>query len=346
MPHILLCRVEESQYSVLDCFSDQLKEAFVSLGCEVEWFEGEGQQGDLCISIGALPPASCAMRCLVWMVDHPFYIDPFEGDLMIGCVDRTHLSDLDKFGLFTGAALFLPHAGSVSLGQVAKERPIDLLFSGTFISPDFYREQILQLPSLLRRIALPALEAALAHDALSFEEALGREELIEAKNRPIIRFLHTLWDRAVRGIRRRQALDLLAEAGYRVHLIGRGWEGSCHEVEEPLDYAQLLERFKEAKIVLHLGVNFPAGSHERVFSAQLAGAAVISESNAYWQEVYTDGKEIRLFHWKQLKELPAIVHQLLSSDHERLTLARHGQESALASHTWEHRAAQILQQIG
>ncbi len=57
---------------------------------------------------------------------------------------------------------------------------------------------------------------------------------------------------------------------------------------------------RQSRLVLNTNGNFGAGSHERPFSASLAGAATFSDLSRYYAQVFAPGANIELFRWKDL----------------------------------------------
>jgi hypothetical protein len=97
---------------------------------------------------------------------------------------------------------------------------------------------------------------------------------------------------------------------------------------------------RQSKIVLNMGF-VPDGSHERAFSAMLNGAVPACDFNRYLAERFTDGNEILLFRWTQLRELPPMLMRTLGDD------ARRQEQSARAAaaasrDTWAARAPLLL----
>jgi spore maturation protein CgeB len=97
---------------------------------------------------------------------------------------------------------------------------------------------------------------------------------------------------------------------------------------------------RKSKIVLNT-IMVP-GSHERVFSAMLNGAVVLSDSNQFYQDFFKDGEDLLLYRWTQIDKLPGIIKEALSSPEKLAQIAAAGQQKAMAEHTWEKRAEMLL----
>jgi hypothetical protein len=105
---------------------------------------------------------------------------------------------------------------------------------------------------------------------------------------------------------------------------------------------RMAELMSQSRLVLNTNGNFGAGSHERPFSASLAGAATFSDFSRYYAQVFEAGANIELFYWKDLaggmEKLTA-----LAADPERcFEYARSAKTMTLAGHTWDAQIGQIL----
>jgi Glycosyl transferases group 1 len=281
-----------AQYGVLNLFADQLGEAYQALGHTV------AQEGaDLTLSFTTLPERCQGIQLLV---DHPLERQISPG-ATVGCVDRTHIEAVTRYFGDHHRPFFLPHAGCCldGPGDPYADRDIDILFSGGFEDP---RPYALEIPT----------------EPLDLEHA---------------RTLFHPWDRHQRFSRREQVLRALGQAGIAVDVWGMGWdqlrEREPHRFHDPVPFDQILALYRRAKVVLHVGPNFPCGSHERVFSAMMAGAAVLCDRNPYWEETLTGRCAMY-----DLDDLPSLARALLNDRGRRTALAAAGRAEAFASHTW------------
>lgn len=149
---------------------------------------------------------------------------------------------------------------------------------------------------------------------------------------------------------RNALLETLGKNGVPVRVYGVGWRplvdrfpsfdyGGVGSFEETL---QLLRR---AKIVLNTNNGFVSGGHERVFAAMCGGAAVVSDETSYYAEAFQPDREIALFSWKKLGDLPARLGALLSDQPRLAAMARAGHARARADHTWAARAQVLVNTV-
>jgi spore maturation protein CgeB len=157
----------------------------------------------------------------------------------------------------------------------------------------------------------------------------------------------TLIDSEVRKTRRFELLKAIADTGLPVHICGSGWESQLYRFknatfEGQVEMSRMPELMAKARIVLNSNGNFGAGSHERPFSASVAGAATFSDYSRYYAQVFKPGENIELFYWKNLGEGMEALNSLASDPVRCLEYARGAKAMTLAQHTWDHRIDAII----
>src|SRR6202012_3151372 len=90
-----------------------------------------------------------------------------------------------------------------------------------------------------------------------------------------------------------------------LHVCGAGWEPHLHRFKTvtyhgPVGMTRMVELMRQSRLVLNTNGNFGAGSHERPFSASLAGAATFSDFSRYYADAFIPGENIALFSWLDL----------------------------------------------
>src|SRR6202012_5203675 len=106
-----------------------------------------------------------------------------------------------------------------------------------------------------------------------------------------------------------------------LHVCGAGWEPHLHRFKTvtyhgPVEMTRMVELMRQSRLVLNTNGNFGAGSHERPFSASLAGAATFSDFSRYYAEVSRAGQNMELFRWKALDAGMAAL-EAMAADPER-----------------------------
>src|SRR6201999_2531804 len=127
-----------------------------------------------------------------------------------------------------------------------------------------------------------------------------------------------------------------------LHIVGSDWESQLHRFknatyEGPVEMTRMAELMAQSRVVLNTNGNFGAGSHERPFSASLAGAATFSDLSRYYAEVFRPGENIELFQWRDLDVGMAALAALAADPERCFAYGRSAKAETLAHHTWDRR---------
>lgn len=247
----------------------------------------------------------------------------------------------------------------IPLPEPAAERDIDVLYAGA-------------LSRVLVEQLIPDFDSITAFDGAAFsgtcldrlisEPTLTTEEVIreELKNegltglspeeeRAYITDFRFLDGFAVSFYRENAVRNLVAN-GIHVTCLGLGWETCDWADSEYLTLGgkvsakEVFSYMKRAKVVLSTQTWFKAGAHDRIFNGMISGAAVVTDTSDYLQEIFTDTQCVQ-YNLKDTGRLYERVSALLESDGARTQMASAGQQEALASHTWKNRAEEIIKEI-
>jgi hypothetical protein len=297
---------------------------------------------------------------IVSFLDHPIHvmgaIDAGRGikSITYAFVSHSHINYVLRY-LDHRQIAFLPHGGCRSFHYhppAFRHRDIDVFFPGTYFDPAVLCEW-------LREICPPALfelyqevvaqcvqeESVCLHEVL--EDAFTRQGLCLDKD--IMRQIQEptrYADLYIRALRRTACLETLARSGIPVTVCGNGWEDAPFAdlvtLYSPRNFEAVLEMMQRAKIVLNMNPNFPDGSHVRVFSGMLGGAAVVTEANRYFSQAFENDRNIISFPWKELGSLADRLRSYLSNPETLEELALSGKSEAERNHGWDSRAKAIL----
>lgn len=294
--------------------------------------------------------------CFNLLVDHPVhYFDSLDESPAYGiviCPDRNHQSYIKRFYPKVRETLFIPTAGVEFHPNTPKkpisERSIDVLFIGSLKStPDYPyddldRQVIDYLSAHSEQTYEQALETCLQANSVSLPDS----ELKDVMQN------HRQVDIYISAYFRREIIRRLVETGITVTVYGNGWESvdyyddphfDCHPGALPFEEGLAL--MEESKIVLNQMSWFKDGATERIFNAMLQGAVSLTDDSIYLREVLADGEDVIFYSLKELDKLSAIAVDLLQNPDKMQCLADHGYQTALAGHTWEHRAGLLLEAI-
>ena len=243
-----------------------------------------------------------------------------------------------------------PAPDDQTLAAFIGQRPINVLWSGGFQKPETLWAGI-EGPG--RQVFQDALDLALSvewmppHAALDSVLAARGLDLQDPEHRAV-REAATIIDVEVRKSRRFEFLKAVAKTGVALHICGHGWESQLYRFknatyEGPVEMTRMIELMRQSRLVLNTNGNFGAGSHERPFSASLAGAATFSDFSRYYAQVFEPGRNIELFGWKDLAGGMSALQALAADPARCFDYARSAKAVTLAGHTWDQGIDRILE---
>ena len=309
------------------------------------------------------------------LMDHPFHFDRQLQNLpkknLLFVIDKNHVDYVERYYDNVNRTVFLPHAGCANAISAAAEnnvisaafalrsgnpRDIDILYAGALsrvliesLIPDF--DSIKEFDGAL--FSKRCLDRLINDPSVTTEECIRRELSNEGLSSiPIERERELITDfRFLDGYAcsffREQAVRVLCENGFKVSVLGLGWEQCDWADNENLvilgkvGAKEVFPYMLRSKIVLNTLTWFKAGSHDRIPNGMLAGAAVVTDDSDYLREAFKNGECVR-FPLSDIMKLPEIVDELLSDEPRRKALSGKGYDSAVKNHTWEQRAKSIL----
>lgn len=158
--------------------------------------------------------------------------------------------------------------------------------------------------------------------------------------------------RYIKTIRRAKSIELLVKNDIRVDIFGDGWEnipivrdniGGCVRLHRGTSYQEALDLMAQAKVVFQDQAEFNNGAHDRVFSAMLSGAVVLSEYSSYLDKEFINGKNIFLYDWKNGLTQVNIIKEILNDESKRLAVAVSAYGKVNECHRWINRAQSIVE---
>jgi hypothetical protein len=283
-------------------------------------------------------------------------------------VDPSHVRTVEKlFGPDRFAYLaFSPH-GAVgsprqSPGQAetfVDRRPIPVLFAGTYYRPN--KDIWNAYPIEIRKVFWAAVDIAMSAEWISpldaLDLALTAHGLdpngvavpdLQAEDLLSVRMLASQVQEWVRTERRERFLAAAARAGLPLTMVGKQCDEGLHQYANidyrgPVEIAESVRLMQSARLLINLNGNFGRGSHERPFTAMVAGAAVASDYSTYYAQEFEEGREIALFRWTNLENDLAKIADLARNPKALFEMARAGQAKAMAHHRWDNRIDSVLE---
>ncbi|MBP3460023.1 MAG: glycosyltransferase family 1 protein [Lachnospiraceae bacterium] len=300
--------------------------------------------------------------CINIVVDHPFYYHRFFPKMpkryIHISIDRNHEKYMEEFFPEIERGPFLPLAGT-SLYPAGDYKPIsqrsmDIVFTGNYVRPGNFNVYIERAGDEYTRFYMGILEELKAHPASLLEDVARKHLLMEIPEASHDEVRETLGnmiflDMYIRFYFRGEAVRILAEAGYPVHVFGSGWEElECGRKENviiggSLDSLGCLEKISDGKISLNVMPWFKEGAHDRIFNSMLNGALCLTDSSGYLDGFLKQNENAAIYSLENINKLPEIADSLLKDQSKMQEIAHEGFEMAKKYHTWEYRTMKIIE---
>ena len=300
---------------------------------------------------------------VVWHTDYIFsQRDRLEGtpaSTALMFVDPTQLDAVrsiygpDRFPhlhFFPHPAVGLEASDDVDSMQFEARRPIRLLWTGSLQQPGSTPWD--DAPPQSQKAFKDAVNLALSEEWMPPHVAMDAVlagigiDINDPKN-ALTRTAATFIDVEVRKTRRFEFLKAVAKTKIPITICGVNWETQLYRFKTsnylgPVPLPKVIDLMRQSRIVLNTNGNFGGGSHERPFSALLAGAVSFSDTSRYYENEFEDGVDIALFKWKDLKGgMEKLV--ALNNDPELCrTIAAAGRKKVVNRHTWDVRIDAII----
>ena len=279
---------------------------------------------------------------------------------LLFCCDRDHVDYVKRYFNETVPFVeFMPHVGVMPQKDAPvipySQKQYDILFSGTYYRPEdmFAKvEGIFEKGTPIYTFYQYMFKLLVEDSNLTIEQAV-LETIRQADFQPDQKELKTLLgfsedvDWAIRMYYRGRVVEVLADAGFELHLLGRGWENHCtasypnvHRIDDRIPYYMA-----DAKINLNVFPWFKSGTHDRIFNTLLQHSLPLTDPSKWVTEHFTDGKDIALYDLKHLDQLPEIAGSLLWDSTKAEAMIEKGYEKVIHDYTWYNCADWILSKI-
>nr|WP_305139138.1 glycosyltransferase [uncultured Schaedlerella sp.] len=281
------------------------------------------------------------------------------------CCDWDHVEYVKKyFGQSVPCVGFMPHVGVMPDQNIPvipyAQKKYDVLFSGTYYSPEnrlSQVEEMIEKGTAVYDFYQILFECLVEDSRLTIEQ--GAFRTIERMGLPVDQdMLKSLMrcaepvDWAIRMYQRGRVVEVLAESGVELYLLGRGWENHCsakypnvHRIDDRIPYADTLAYMADARLNLNVFPWFKAGTHDRIFNALLQHSLPLTDSSRWVDENFTNGEDIALYDLEHLEKLPEIVGELLRDTERAERMIQKGYEKTAKNLTWSNCADWILTAI-
>lgn len=281
---------------------------------------------------------------------------------LLFCCDRDHVDYVKRYFNETVPFVeFMPHVGVMPKKDMPvipyRQKQYDILFSGTYYRPEdmFAKiEKFFEKGTPIYQFYQFMFRLLIEDSSLTTEQAVlqtirqagfdaGSEEL-----KTLLNFSESV-DWAIRMYYRGRVVETLADAGFELHLLGRGWENhstasypNVHRIDDRIPYEKTLYYMADAKINLNVFPWFKSGTHDRIFNTLLQHSLPLTDTSKWVTEHFTDGEDIALYDLKHLEQLPEIVGSLLWDSGRAEAMIEKGYEKVAQHLTWSNCADWIL----
>lgn len=369
----------ESRYDVHDIFVDQLSLALTSLGHDtfvvdfrVSNFEKQVKKAfsqERCDGIIAfngicseytmdgLKHNPIDVPFFAYLVDHPIYswlrLEARKNNLIVSCVDQSHVEFIKRYLFHHIAQLFLPHGGSKysHISPSTHERPLDVVFFGFLLTPEEAKRKWWTYPPYVQQLIEKVIENLIINHPTSSDDmilcilqSMGYEDGKEINN--LIPLLIHHAEEYMRNYLRLHCIKEIDRAGIAIDIYGGGWENEDFvnaRVHPAVEFSQSLHIMQLAKIVLSTSPTLPHGSHERVFSSMLNGAVTVTDISSFYTDYFVSSKDLIYFRWQEIQKLADTIKSLISNPKKLRQISAQGQQKVLKNHTWLNRAKRIVE---
>lgn len=297
------------------------------------------------------------------LVDHPAY----HYDRIIDIKDKKHVITLHDEGAIKTAEKYidskkiyshLMHGGSHASKEY-KEKIYDVVVLGGINKENLCIEKDMKkidddfIESIGMKLYYEAKDDLVHTLDFHLENVIKsmkiKEEILNLKAfKQILMYLYTIVDRTIRCELRFNHIKNLISNNIKVDYFGLcnidEFNDSKYFVNHgSVEYKEVLEVMAKSKILIHDMCYFKNGSHERVFSAMLNGALVVSNRNNYSYNMYKDKESIVYYDTGNFNDLVSTVKYYLKNDEERNQIVTKAYNITSKYNTWENRAEGILE---
>lgn len=361
----------ETQYGVLNRFIDDIADAYRSIGLTANVIalgrNFEETRSQLIETLGNEKPLFALglngagqfninqksiydigeFHHVSWLVDHPVYhmdrMETFPKTFgIVTIIDQQHEAFINAAAPNTPNTAFLPLGGCLAKDTAKYDRDIDILFCGTGVSCENLRKNWEQSNQEDLQYLEAGIEIGKANSQVPTMEIVSQvfnSFKLPPDRERFLRLTLNI-EQFQRAHHRNSLLMELDNAQISVDIFGNNWDWCAfdhHKVHESVNFDSTLNLYKRSKIGLNISNFFTHGSHDRIFTSMLNGAVSLTNGSNYLDTL--EGFEESAVTFAQEKPIAEITRELLSvPKNEFDSLAKQGEEYALANHTFEHRA--------
>lgn len=315
------------------------------------------EKGNFLCDMLRIPHVACLVdspQDFLSLVHSPFSV--------ITCVDRFACDFFQ--GMHFQNVIFMPHAADRNIFSqsisIQGPRPYDVLLLGSYIDyDDIHKAWTKKYDPEFVLAILEAAEQTLTDPNVSYVQALAQgmdkyAKRIGGFDPTKVDFITLLseLENYIRGKDRITLVNSITDA--KIDIFGKDsmrWKKHLKNpskvvLHEAVPYEESLLLMQKSKIVLSSSPSFKQGAHERVFTGLASGAAVMTNNNSFLRENFKHGENILFHRYPEGKEVNDSINEYLNNPEKRYELISKGREIVRNNHTWDHRAAVLVNDLG
>lgn len=297
------------------------------------------------------------------LVDHPLYhlnrIKAFKSkNTFVSVLDEGSTATVEKYIDNNIILTHLMHGGSYDKLQ-SKNKKYNVVMLGGLKKPpiDKVKKMIKNIDSYGGRLGSDIKELLREDYKTTLDEKIEetfrkyniQEELLKTEGfQLLLSYIYTTIDEYGRIKCRYDTLKTLLEHDIEVDYFGNC---TCDDFDKfdnfinhgAVSYEEALSIMANSKILVNTIGYFKNGSHERVFSAMLNKALVISNINHFSYDIYKHKENIVYFDPNDKNQLINEVNYYLKNERDRKTIVNNAYEITAKYNTWENRVDEIIE---
>ena len=373
---------------IVNVFSEQMRKRFEELGLDVFLFDISDSVNNLgrlyeylselhVIAMigfnsnffglktpgGANVWETLGIPCINILVDHPFWYHKILNNMgkngMVLCIDRNHMSYVNRFYPNIPINGFLAHGGTRCEDYIPiNNRKIPILYAGSYYADyaDIQKTNLSIWDFDAKAIADDTTDYLLANpnntiEAVLEKMLLDREIVLGDDRLRVFVSSCSYIERIVSSHFRNLILENAVESGEHLVLYGNGWD-KCRWIHKSnVEYrgfvasGDILPLMGDTRIVLNSMPWFKDGSHERIFNGMINGCVVATDMNPYLYETLDKDAIIGFeLNDNDLHSLGKRISDCLS-DKDKLSEMSLAARREGEKHSWYARADEIYNDI-
>lgn len=266
------------------------------------------------------------------------------------CCDIEHVTWCKRFHSDTiPNVYFLPHAASEPDFPPPswEDKKYDILFSGTYYSPNSYIKTIKEkYDETTKSILLDTIDFMKAYTSYSFTAAVDR--ILSGKGynaddqvRLSLMNQGEEADWYIRMLYREKMIKEVLLSGRDLWILGRGWEnfpdvnnGKLHHISDRVGFAESLGIMEQARINLNIMPWYKDGTHDRIFNSLLRNSIPLTDPSLFLKEHFKNGESIVYYDLNSLHAIPDLISSILDDPVKSQCIIEKGKQIVLEHFTW------------